>query len=340
MPEMKPVRWGVLGVARIATKKVIPAMQKSAVTPVMAIASREFSKAREAAESLGIPRAYGSYEELLADPDIDAIYNPLPNHLHVPWSIKAAEAGKHVLCEKPLGLDSGEVKKLIAVRDRTGVTMGEAFMVHTHPQWLRAKEVIASGRIGNLRSAFGFFSYFLTDPANVRCIPEWGGGALMDIGCYPIHCSRMVFGEEPRRAIGLVEKHPDWKVDYLASAMLDYPSGQCIFTCSMQLVPYQRMQFYGTKGRLEIEIPFNAPPDRPCLIEIDDGGDLSRSTISQERIPVCDQYTVQGDAFSAAVRGLGPVPVPLDDSLRNMQVLEAIFASAQSGAWVDLPRNP
>ncbi|MBL8219333.1 MAG: Gfo/Idh/MocA family oxidoreductase [Bryobacterales bacterium] len=337
MAAAQPVRWGVLGVAKIATKKVIPAMQQSTLTPVMAIASRQLPKAQEAAAALGIPKAYGSYEDLLADPDIDAIYNPLPNHLHVPWSIRAAEAGKHVLCEKPLGLSSREVSQLIAVRDRTGVCIGEAFMVHTHPQWLRVRDLIRGGRIGALRSVFGYFSYFLSDPANVRCVPQWGGGALMDIGCYPVHCSRFIFGEEPRRVVGLVEKHPQWNVDILTSAMLDYPSGQCIFTCGMQVVPYQRMQFYGTKGRIEIEIPFNAPPDRPCLIQVDDGGDLSGSTITTESIPVCDQYTVQGAAFSRAVRGLEPVPVSLEDSMRNMCVLEAIFSSAAAGTWVNLP---
>ncbi|MBL8178483.1 MAG: Gfo/Idh/MocA family oxidoreductase [Bryobacterales bacterium] len=334
----KPVRWGVLGVARIATKKVIPAMQQSPLTPVVAIASRDLEKAREAAASLGIARAYGSYEELLQDPAIDAIYNPLPNHLHVPWSEKAALAGKHVLCEKPLGLSINEVLRLIAVRDRTGVCIGEAFMVHTHPQWLRVKELVDGGRIGDLRSASGFFSYFLSDPANVRCIPQWGGGGLLDIGCYPVHCSRFIFGEEPRRAVGLVEKHPEWNVDRLASVILDYPSGQCIFTCSMQLTPYQRMQFYGTKGRIEVEIPFNAPPDRPCRIQVDDGGDLTGSTITHESIPVCDQYTLQGEAFSRAVQGLGHVPVDLEDSLANMRVLEAIFASVETAGWVEVAR--
>jgi len=327
-------------VARIATKKVIPAMQKSAMTPVVAIASRELPKAQESAAALGIPKAYGSYEDLLADPEIDAIYNPLPNHLHVPWSIRAAEAGKHVLCEKPLGLSSEEVSRLIAVRDRTGVCIGEAFMVHTHPQWWRVRDLIRGGRIGDLRSVFGYFSYFLSDAANVRCVPEWGGGALMDIGCYPVHCSRFIFGEEPRRAVGLVQRHPQWNVDILTSAILDYPSGQCVFTCGMQVVPYQRMQFYGTKGRIEIQIPFNAPPDRPALIQVDDGGDLSGSTITTESIQACDQYTVQGEAFSRAVQGLEPVAVPLEDSLRNMLVLEAIFASTATGAWVSLPAAP
>ncbi|MBI3210753.1 MAG: Gfo/Idh/MocA family oxidoreductase [Candidatus Solibacter usitatus] len=199
------VRWGVLGVAKIATKKVIPAMQRSPLTPVRAIASRNLAKAQAAAAELGIPKAYGSYEELLADPDVDAIYNPLPNHLHVPWSIRAMESGKHVLCEKPIALSVEETRQLIAVRDRTGMCAAEAFMVRVHPQWIRAREVIHSGRIGQLRAAYAHFSYFNNDPANIRNIPQWGGGGLMDIGCYPIHVSRFVFGEEPVRAIGVME---------------------------------------------------------------------------------------------------------------------------------------
>jgi len=330
---MKPVRWGVIGVAKIAVRKVIPAMQKSALTPVMAIASRELGKAEAAAKELGIPKAYGSYAEMLADPEIDAVYNPLPNHLHAPLSMEAAEAGKHVLCEKPISLNVEEVKKLIEVRDRKGVCIGEAFMVHTHPQWLRAREVAQSGRIGALRSAWAHFSYYMTDPANVRNVPEWGGGGLMDIGCYPIHCSRYVFGEEPRRVIGALEYDPRMKVDRLTSAILEYPSGQCIFTCSTQMAPWQRMQFHGTKGRVELEIPYNAPPDRPSRIFIDDGGDLFGSTITTEEFPVCDQYTIQGEAFAAAIREGSPVPAPLEDALRNMAVIEAIFRSAASGKW-------
>lgn len=333
---MKPVRWGVLGVAKIATRKVIPAMQKSGLSPVVAVASRDFAKAQAAAEELDIQKAYGSYEDMLSDPDIDAIYNPLPNHLHVPWSIKAAEAGKHVLCEKPLSLNAAGVRELMEVRDRTGVMIGEAFMVHTHPQWLRVRELIRSGRIGDLRSAFGFFSYFLSDHRNVRAVAEWGGGGLMDIGCYPIHCSRFVFDEEPRRTVGLFENHSEINVDTLASAIIDFPSGQCIFTCSMKLVPYQRMQFFGTKGRIEVEIPFNAPTDRPSRIIIDDGGDLSGSTITAELIDTCDQYTIQAVEFSRAIRGVGTVPVPLEDSLKNMAVIESLFRSGASGKWEDV----
>ncbi len=327
------VRWGVLSTAAIGVKKVIPAMQKGEWSEVTAIASRDIHKAEAVAQALGIARAYGSYEELLADPQIEAIYNPLPNQLHVPWSIKAAEAGKHVLCEKPLSLTVAEAKTLLAVEERTGVKMGEAFMVRTHPQWLRARELVASGRIGALRSIIGFFSYFNVNPANIRNIPECGGGALMDVGCYPITTSRFMFGEEPSRVLGLVERDPAMKVDRLTSAILDFPSGRSTFTCSTQLVPYQRMQFLGTKGRIEIEIPFNAPKDRPCRIFIDDGGELFGSGITTESFPTCDQYTVQGDVFSRAVREGGQVPVPLGDAIKNMAVIEAIFRSAESGRW-------
>jgi len=327
------IRWGILSTAKIGAKKVIPGMQKGKYCEIAAIASRDLRRAEETARSLGIAKAYGSYEELLADPQIDAIYNPLPNQLHVPWSIKAAEAGKHVLCEKPLSLTVAEARRLLAVRDRTKVKIGEAFMVRTHPQWRRARELVTSGRIGQLRAATGFFSYFNTDPKNIRNIPECGGGALMDIGCYPVNTSRFVFGEEPTRVFGLVERDPQMKVDRLTSAMLDFPSGQSTFTCSMQLVPYQRSQFFGTKGRIEIEIPFNAPPDRSCRIFVDDGRDVFGGGITAEEFPVCDQYTLQGDAFSHAVLEGGEVPVPLEDAIKNMAVIAAIFRSAESGKW-------
>ncbi len=327
------VRWGILSTAAIGVKKVIPGMQRGKFTEVTAIASRDRRKAEETARKLRIPKAYGSYEELLADPQIEAIYNPLPNQLHVPWSIRAAEAGKHVLCEKPLSLTVAEAKTLLAVRDRTGVKIGEAFMVRTHPQWLRTRELVASGRIGSLRSVSGFFSYFNRDATNIRNNPDYGGGGLMDIGCYPINTSRFVFGEEPSRVSGIIEKDPEMRIDRLTSAILDFPSGQSIFTCSTQLVSYQRMQFLGTKGRIEIEIPFNAPIDRPCRIFIDDGRDVFGGGITTETFPMCDQYTIQADAFSRAVREGTEVPVPLEDAIKNMAVIEAIFRSAESGKW-------
>ncbi|MGA2591741.1 MAG: Gfo/Idh/MocA family oxidoreductase [Bryobacteraceae bacterium] len=330
---IRKVRWGVLGVADIAVKKVIPAMQRGAWCHIAAIASRDMRRAAEAAAALDIPKAYGSYDELLADPQIEAVYNPLPNHLHVPWSMRCAEAGKHVLCEKPIALDAGEARHLLQVQVRTGVKIGEAFMVRTHPQWLRTRELIRAGRIGELRSIMGFFSYFNREPANIRNVRAWGGGGLMDIGCYPINTSRFVFGEEPRRVMALLERDPEMQVDRLTSGMLDFPSGQSVFTCATQLVYHQRMQFFGTQGRIEIEIPFNAPPDRPCRIFIDDGSDLFGAGIRTEMLPVCDQYTIQGDLFSQAVRGEGEVPVPLEDAVRNMAVIDALIRSAESGRW-------
>jgi len=330
---MAKIRRGVLSTALIGVQKVIPAMQRGKDSQVTGIASRDLRKARKTARALGIPKAYGSYDELLADPEIDAVYNPLPNHLHVPWSIRAAEAGKHVLCEKPIGLNVDEAKKLREARDRTGIKIGEAFMVRTHPQWLKALDLVRGGRIGDLRSIMGFFSYSNPDPANIRNVLEYGGGGLMDIGCYPIFTSRLVFGAEPRRVLGLVERDAKMKIDRLTSAILDYPAGHCVFTCGTQIVPYQRMQILGTRGRIEIEIPFNAPPNRPCRVFLDNGRDVTGSGIKTYKVPKCDQYTAQGDLFSRAIRDDAEVPVPLESSIRNMAVIDAIFRSAESGRW-------
>jgi len=335
MPDK--VRWGVLGAANIAVKKVIPAMQRGELCEVLGLASRDVEKARRAAHALGVPKVYGSYEELLADEEIEAVYNPLPNNLHVPWTKKAAEAGKHVLCEKPVAMSVAEARELLAVRDRTGVRIQEAFMVRTHPQWTTTLELIRAGRVGELRAVAGFFSYFNRDPSNIRNRLESGGGALMDIGCYPVTVSRFVFGEEPRRCLGLVERDPKMGTDRLTSAVLDFPSGHSVFTCSTQLVPYQRMQFYGTRGRIEVEIPFNAPADRPVRIFIDDGSDIFGSGVEVREFAPCDQYTIQGDLFSRAVREGVEQPIPLEDAVRNMAAIEAIFRSAESGAW-EAPR--
>jgi predicted dehydrogenase len=333
---VRKVKWGVLGAASIAVRKVIPGMQAGEWSEVSAIASRDLAKGKAAAQKLGIANVYGSYEELLLDSAIEAVYVPLPNHLHVPWSIKAAEAGKHVLCEKPLSLSVAEAKTLLAARDRMGVKIGEAFMVKTHPQWLRTRELVRSGRIGELKAIMGAFSYFNRDAANVRNVVEWGGGGLMDIGCYPIVTSRFVFGEEPTRVAGLIERDPEFKTDRLASAILDFPSGQATFVCSTQMVPYQRMQFLGTKGRIGIEIPFNAPPDRATRIFIDDGKDVFGSGVVTETFPVCDQYTIQGDSFSRAVREGGDVPMPVEESIKNMAVIEAVFRAGESGKWEEV----
>jgi predicted dehydrogenase len=333
----KKVRWGVLGAAKIAVEKVIPAMLRGEWCEVAGLASRDLDRARRAADKLGVPKAYGSYEELLADPDIEAVYNPLPNHLHVPLSVKAAEAGKHILCEKPVSLNVAEALELLAAGARNGVRIQEAFMVRTHPQWLAVIELLRSGRVGDLRAVTCVFSYFNRDASNIRNRPEMGGGALMDIGCYPVNLSRFAFGDEPRRVIGLIERDPDWGVDRLTSAMLDFPTGHATFTCSTQFAPYQRMQFFGTRGRIEVEIPFNSPNDRPTRILVSDNSNTS-SGVEIIELPTCDQYTIQGDLFSRAIREGTETPLPLEDSINNMAVIEAIFRSAESGRWEE-PRT-
>ncbi len=327
-------RWGVLGAAKIALTKVIPAMQKCEFAEIAAIASRDVEKAKDAAARLGIAKSYGSYEALLADPEIDAVYNPLPNHLHVPMSIQAAEAGKHVLCEKPVALSVAECRTLMDAQRRTGVKIGEAFMVRSHPQWLLTRELVRGGEIGEVRSIMVNFSYFNRDPQNVRNRADWGGGALMDIGCYAIQVSRFILEQEPRRVASLIDRDPDFGTDRLTSALLEFPSAQVIFTCSTQMIPAQRVQVFGTGGRIEVEIPFNAPNDRPTRIFLERAGKGS----STHELPVCDQYTLQGDAFSRAIIDNEDPPTPLSDSIRNMAVIEAVFRSAETGAFA-VPEN-
>jgi predicted dehydrogenase len=330
---MSKVRWGVLGVAKIASEKVIPAMQRGQWSEVTAIASRDLAKAQTASNTLGIPKAYGSYEELLADPDVDAVYNPLPNNLHVPWSIQALEHGKHVLCEKPIALTAAEARRLVEARDRTGAKIQEAFMVRTHPQWLKVREIVQRGAIGDLRSMLGAFSYFNRDPANIRNLPAAGGGALMDIGCYLINTARFLYGREPVRVTGAIERDPDMPVDRLTSMLLDFGTGHAVGTCSTQMVAYQRMQILGTTGRIELPIPFNAPPDRPCRILVDNGADLFGGGISHIELDTCNQYTIQGDLFSRAILDNADVPSPIEDAVRNMACIEAIFRSAETNCW-------
>ena len=333
MPPRK-VRWGVLGVAGIAVRRVIPAMRSCQECEIVAIASRDLRKAQEAARQLGIPRAYGSYEELLADPEIDVIYNPLPNHLHVPWSIRAAEAGKHVLCEKPVGINAAEARQLIEARDRAEVKIGEGFMVRTHPRWLRVRQMVREGRIGDLRVISGWIGYFNRDARDVRNTLEYGGGALLDIGCYAVTLSRFVFQQEPTRVSALIERDPEMRTDRMTSAILEFPSGRATFTCSTQIGYNQRMIFFGTKGRIEIDRPINPTIDEPSKIVIDDNpADPTGGGVSTELIPPCNQFTIQGDLFSKAVREGTEVPVPLEDSVKNMAVIDAIFRAAESGRW-------
>lgn len=327
---MRRVRWGILSTAKIGTQKVIPAMQRGELCQVLALASREQAAAECAAHQLGISKAYGSYDALLADAEIEAIYNPLPNHLHVRWSIRALEAGKHVLCEKPLGMSVADAQQLVEAAARhPELKVMEAFMYRFHPQWQRARQLVQEGEIGELRSVQAAFSYHNTDPANIRNSVAAGGGGLMDIGCYCISAARFIFGREPQRVCGWVEQDPTFGTDRLASGLLDFGTGTSSFTCSTQLVPYQRVVILGTTGRVEIEIPFNAPPDRPCRIWHE-----RADKIDEISFPVCDQYTLQGDAFSRAILDDAPVPTPLSDALANMRVIEAVKESAATGNWV------
>jgi len=336
----RKIKWGILSTAGIATRRVLPAMLQCQHVELDAIASRNLEKAKAVAKEFSIPKTYSSYDELLNDPEIEAIYNPLPNHLHGEWTIRAASHGKHVLCEKPVAKNVAEVRTIREARDRYKVKIGEAFMIVTHPQWLRTREIVRSGRIGELRSASGFFSYFNVDPTNVRNVEEFAGGALMDIGCYPIKTSRFIFGTEPLRVISCVERDPVFKVDRLTSAILEFPQGQSIFTCSTQLAYYQIMQFFGTEGRVDVEIPFNAPTDKPTRIFIDDGKNLSAGASRVvETFPICNQFTIQADLFSRAILENSEVPNPLEDSLRNMAVIDAIFRSAKTNAW-ETPEHP
>jgi predicted dehydrogenase len=329
---MKRVVWGVLGTARIGTAKVIPAMQRSDCCEVRAIASRSPEKARAAAAALGIPVAHGSYEALIADPAIEAIYNPLPNQLHVPWTLLAAAAGKHVLCEKPIALTAEEAGRLRAVAGK--VLVMEAFMVRFHPQWLRVRELLRAGAVGTPRAVQVFFSFFNEDAGNIRNQPEAGGGALYDIGCYADVSGRFVFEAEPVRAIALVDRDPRFGTDRTTSALVDFGGGRHLtYTVSTQCVPHQRVQVCGTRGRIEVQIPFNAPQGGATRILLDDGSALDGSAVRTETLPASDQYTLQGEAFSRAVRGEIPLPYGVEDAVHNMRLIDALFRSERSGRW-------
>jgi len=329
---MKKLRWGVLSTANIGLEKVIPAMQQGEYCEMAAIASQSLEKGQAAAAQLGIPKACGSYDELLADAEIDAVYIPLPNHLHVPWAIKALKAGKHVLCEKPIGLTTAEAKELLdEARKHPELKVMEAFMYRHHPQWQRALQLVKEGKIGAMQTIHSFFSYYNADPENIRNMAQIGGGGLMDIGCYCISLARFIFGSEPQKVLGKLEYDPEFRTDRLCSGILDFGEGTSSFTCSTQLTPYQRVNIFGTEGRIEIEIPFNAPPDVPCRMLHQNGDQLEEIVLE-----ICDQYTIQGDLFSLSVLNDTEVPTPLEDAFANMKVLEAVIRSSGKGAWTRL----
>ena len=327
---MKKIRFGVLSTARIGVKKVIPAMQKGEHTEVVAIASRSLETGREIAHNLDIPRWYGSYETLLEDPDLDAVYIPLPNDQHVRWSIRALEAGKHVLCEKPIGLSAAQGRDLVeAARRHPRLKVMEAMMYRHHLQWRKVKELVETGQIGNLQAIQVFFTFYNDDPNNIRNNSLKGGGALMDIGCYASSLSRWLFNAEPQRVFGLVVNDPHFGVDRLVSAILDFGVGHATFTCSMQIAHFQRAHLAGVEGHVELsEAPFNPPNDRPCVVRLQRGGEVQRLELE-----VCDQYQIQGDHFAEAILNDARVPVPLEDAVANMEVIDAIVASSGNG-WI------
>ncbi|HEU4824827.1 MAG TPA: Gfo/Idh/MocA family oxidoreductase [Dongiaceae bacterium] len=329
------LRWGIISTADIGLKKVIPGIQRSPHSEVVAIGSRDLKRAQGAAARLGIPRAYGSYDELLADPDVEAVYNPLPNHLHVPLTLQATRAGKHVLCEKPIAITAAEAEQLRQCpRDR--IVM-EAFMVRFHPQWLRAREIVQSGEIGELKSVNVVFSYHNIDPANVRNQADIGGGGILDIGCYPIVGARFLFGSEPKRVVSVIERDPSFRTDRLAGALVDFGNGRHLnFTCSTQLVPFQSVQALGTKGRVEIVIPFNAPQGEATTILVDTGKALDRSSARRETIAPSDQYAEQAEAFALAVLERRTLPYGIEDAIQNMRILDALFRSDVEGGWVEV----
>jgi predicted dehydrogenase len=326
------LRWGILSTANIGMKKVIPGIQKADQCEVLAIASRDMEVARSAADRLGIPETYGSYEDLLADPDVDAVYIPLPNHLHAEWTIASARAGKHVLCEKPLAMDAAEAQTMVDACSSAGVRLMEAFMYRLHPSWEAVRELVASGRMGRLRAVQSWFSYFNDDPANIRNIAEFGGGALMDIGCYTVNLSRMLFGGEPDRIEASVTRDPDTRVDVLTSAILCFGDDVATFTCSTRAEPDQRVHVFGTQGRISLGIPFNIPPDLPTEVFVTSGGDPPVSPATETlTFEPADQYTIQAERFARAVLDDEPTPIAPEDAIANMRVIEAIFESGERG---------
>jgi predicted dehydrogenase len=325
---MAELRWGILSTAGIAREKVIPGIQHADRCRVVAIASRDMARATEVARRAGIPTAHGSYEALLADPSVDAVYIPLPNHLHAEWTMAAARAGKHILCEKPLALTSSDAERMIEVAEAEGVRLMEALMYRLHPSWIAVRELVASGRIGRLIAVQSWFSYFNDDPANIRNIRAFGGGALYDIGCYSVNLSRMLFDGEPTRVEASILRDPASGVDIVASGLLEFAAGVATFTCSTRAEDDQRVHVYGTDGRISIGIPFNIPPDRPTRVYVSHGGqppvDPATETIT---FKAADPYSVEAAMFAAAILDGRPTPVPPQDAVANLRVIERLFRS-------------
>ncbi|MCY4158599.1 MAG: Gfo/Idh/MocA family oxidoreductase [Bacteroidetes bacterium] len=328
--DQKHLRWGILSCARIAREKVIPAIQNSQRGTVVAIASRNTDLAHQVAKNYEIPVISPTYDELIDLSSIDAIYIPLPNHLHIEWASRAIKAGKHVLCEKPLGLSRMDIKHLVKVSgEHPEQLVAEAFMYRYHPQWIYTKELIQSGKIGELRSIHVHFSYDNRDPNNIRNRLEYGGGALMDIGCYGISVARWLYDAEPVRVCAQVERDPEFKTDISTSILLDFDQGSATITCGTQMHRSQYVILTGTEGRLALHTPFNMSPNEPTSVELQQ----NLGTYIQNLEPV-NQFSEQSDAFAAAVFDEKPFSTPITDSLYNMGVIDACFQSGESGTWI------
>lgn len=328
---MKKLRWGIISTANIARQFLIPAMHAAECAEVVAVASRDRRKGETYARETGIPTVHDSYEALLADAGVDALYNPLPNHLHVPLSMQAIEAGKHVLCEKPLGLNAADIQPLLeAAAGRPELVVMEAFMYRFHPQWLKVCELIDAGVLGEITAVHANFTYFNRDPDNVRNKPEIGGGGLLDIGCYCVSAARLAFGREPTRVMSLIDMDPQFNVDRHAGGILDFAPGTATFYCSMQSNPTQSVQIIGAKASLLVENPFYRR-DVPSRL-------LLRRDNEDEIVTVghYNHYVELINAFSRAALEGRPAPTPLSDALANMTVLDALFKSGKTGNWVGI----
>ena len=331
MNQDRKLRWGILGTAKIAREWMVPAIQSSCNGEVVAIASRDVAKAQDFAAEFNIGQAYGSYEALLADPSVEAIYNPSPNHMHVPLSLMAIGAGKHVLCEKPLGLTASELQPLMeAAAAHPNLVVMEAFMYRFHPQWRKVRELLDNDAIGQVNGVEASFTYFNCDANNVRNKTGIGGGGLLDIGCYCVSAARFIFGREPKRVTAVIENDPNFGVDRHASGVLDFAPGMARFYCSTQSDSSQIVKINGSKGSLVIESPFYARsyPSRLILTQ-----NSEEQIIALEP---CNHYITQVETFTEAVFSGQPAPTPLKDAVGNMMVIDALFSSAESGAWLEI----
>ncbi|MGY6709373.1 MAG: Gfo/Idh/MocA family protein [Rhizobiaceae bacterium] len=326
-------RWGILSTAKIAREQVIPAILDSENGVVAAIASRDEKRAAALARRVNAAHAFGSYEEMLDSDTIDGVYVPLPTSQHVEWAIKAADAGKHVLVEKPLAMTAGEIEAVIDARDRNGVVVSEAFMVFYHPQWHKVRELIADGAIGRLRHVQGAFSYHNVDPANMRNRPELGGGALPDIGVYPIVTTRLATDGEPLRMQASVERDAVFGTDIYASVKADFGEFELSFYVATQMAARQAMVFHGDKGFIEVASPFNAGLYDHHRIELHD---QSRGETRSFRFPGASQYRLQVEAFARAAEGEFSPVFTLEESVKNQKAIDAIYDAGEAGGWVEV----